>query len=171
MSCEVPKSCEDGFSVALWVKTGYVGGEPQIISNKSWDDPSKVGFAATLRPPYVKFKVGSENDERTLKEFKLPKDYREGWVYVVLVVDRREGSLRLSYDFEDFTTVELDPEVLKDSDFTLSPLISVGKDNVEDSVNAGLLFDEFVLVDGSLTREDLDKLKIYYTEETALKEE
>ena len=67
--------------------------------------------------------------------------------------------------------MELDPEVLKDSDFTLSPLISVGKDNVEDSVNAGLLFDEFVLVDGSLTREDLDKLKIYYTEETALKEE
>lgn len=171
VSCEVPKSCEDGFSVALWVKTGYVGGEPQIISNKSWDDPSKVGFAATLRPPYIKFKVGSENDERALKEFKLPKDYREGWVYVVLVVDRREGALRLSYDFEDFTTVKLDPEVLKDSDFTLSPLIAVGKDNVEDSVNAGLLFDEFVLVDGSLTREDLDKLKIYYTEETALKEE
>ena len=88
-----------------------------------------------------------------------------------MVVDRREGALRLSYDFEDFTTVELDPEVLKDSDFTLSPLISVGKDNVEDSVNAGLLFDEFVLVDGSLTQEDLDKLKSYYTEETALKEE
>ena len=42
---------------------------------------------------------------------------------------------------------------------------------MEDSVNAGLLIDEFVLVDGSLTREDLDKLKSYYTEETALKEE
>ena len=92
------------------------------------------------------------------------------WQQQVCVQIMEHVKSELFLDFP-FMTVELDPEVLKDSDFTLSPLISVGKDNVEDSVNAGLLFDEFVLVDGSLTQEDLDKLKSYYTEETALKEE
>ena len=149
-------------SFAFWMKTGGVDEDPAIVSNKNWGNGTTEGFVLSLRQADVKFNVG-DGKNRMDSVFQLPIDYKDGWLYVVAVVDRKKGEFRLSYDFRPFETAKF-PEELKDVDLN-SPLggINIGQDGTgKYRLNLGAELDELLLIDGALTDKDLATLKSVY---------
>lgn len=153
---------KDSFSVAAWVKTKGVDDDPCLLSNKNWTNGTLSGFVLALRPGDMKFNVGADGKARADAEFKLPFDYRDGWIYVVLVVDRAEGVVRFSYDFGDFVTKKLGDN-FDDVSFNSDLPLHIGQDGTgKYRVNLGAELDEFLFIDGALTKEDVEKLKALY---------
>ena len=153
----------DSFSAAFWIKTGGVDDDPAILSNKDWRNGTLDGFILSLRARDVKFNVGSGGKARMDQEYSLPIDFKDGWVYVVFVVDRKAGEVRLSYDFGPFTTTKIS-DALKDVDFNAkSQTVNIGQDGTgQYRVNLGAELDEFILLDGVLTDKDVAALKGVY---------
>jgi hypothetical protein len=156
---------KNSFSVALWMKTEGTGGpevDPCILSNKDWAGGTNIGFVFTLRGRDVKFNVGVGGPARLDAEYPLPLDYADGWVYVVLVVDREAGVIRLSYDFEKFETVAI-PEELLDTSLNTGYGVNIGQDGTgQYALHLPAILDEFLIVDGILTDQDVAALKAHY---------
>ena len=150
------------FSVAFWMRTGGADSDPAILSNKDWENGINKGFILSLKGVDLKFNV-SDGQNRFDEDFRLPPDFRNGWVYVVFVVDRQAGQGRLSYDFGPFMTTTL-PDEFKDLDFDAGfPTVNIGQDATgQYEVGLGAELDEFILVDGVLTDEDVAALKGVY---------
>ena len=157
-------NCQPGkssFSVAFWMKTNGVDDDPSIISNKDWRNGTLPGCVLALRPGDVKFNVGN-NGPRMDKEYRLPIDFRDGWVHVVFVADREAGEIRFCYDFGEFERTEL-PEEFKEVDFNGLPTLNIGQDGTgEYRVNLGAKLDEVILIKGALTKDDVSALKAVY---------
>ncbi len=148
------------FSIGFWLKTNYIEGEPRVVSVKGGTDEDNAEFSLALSPPNASFCV-KRNDDRGLIEFPLPKDYYDGWTYVVLAVDREKNVVRLSYDFEDFTSVELGPE-FADLDLGSASTLTIGDEEDGNRLNA--VIDELLLLDGAISETELPTLKNFYTE-------
>ncbi len=92
----------------------------------------------------------------------LPIDYKEGWIHVALVMDRKSQQVRL---YEDFTlqgqgTI---PEALRDVPFDALLPLRIGQDGTgtyKHRLPAQL--DEFLLTSDVLTEADIAALKEYY---------
>ena len=150
------------FSAAFWLKTGGVPGDPSLLSNKDWNDGYLDGFVFSLREDDIKFNAGGKDRSvRMDVTAPLPIDYKEGWMHVALVVDRKAQQVRL---YEDFTlqgqgTI---PEALRDVSFDALPL-RLGQDGTgtyKHRLPAQL--DEFILTADVLTEADIAALKTYY---------
>ncbi|MCR5683001.1 MAG: alkaline phosphatase family protein [Clostridiales bacterium] len=151
---------KDSFSVGVWMKTGGVSSDPCIFSNKDWDSGANKGFVLSLRDTDVKFNLGN-GGSRMDAEHPLPLDYKDGWVYVILVVDRDKNQIRFSYDFGSFTTTAI-PNELADTSFTALKL-NIGQDGSgRYGKHLEAVLDEFLLIEGTLTDDDVAALKAHY---------
>ena len=149
------------FSVACWFKTSGVDEDPAIISNKNWNNGLLNGFVLALRSDLVKFNVGN-GSKRMDEDFRLPIDFRDGWVYAVLVVDREAGEIRFSYDFGKFAVEKIADE-LKDVDFDSDLTLTIGSDGTgKYKCPLTATLDDVLLIDGALTDKDLETLKGVY---------
>ena len=161
------------FSVAFWVKTEGIAGKPPVISNKDWSDPASLGFVLCLKGSNdtsasnrIYFNAGSGTGFQVELEKNLPDDFPNGWVYVVAVVDREAKKARISLDFGEFTERNI-PGLFNSIDFDCLDL-NLGQDGTGEygsSLTAEL--DEFIIVDGVLTSEDVAALKEAYTANSA----
>ncbi len=151
----------NSFSVAWWMKTDGVEEDPCVFSNKDWGSGNFIGFVFSLRKNDMKFNT-SNGPLRMDGEHLLPTDYKGGWVYVVFVVDREAGEVRQSYDFGPFEKAAF-PAGLKDLSLDTTYDVNIGQDG-RGSYGLPLTaaLDEFLLVDGVLTEEDLAALKAHY---------
>ncbi len=151
----------DSFSAVLWMKAGSIGSDPSLFSNKDWNSGSNPGFILSLRSGDVKFNAGN-GSTRMDKEYPFPIDYKDGWVHLTLVVDREAGEVRFAYDFGDFITVEI-PAAMKDSSFDAYKNLCIGQDGTKNySAALPAVLDEFVLIDGVLSGEDVKALAEIY---------
>ena len=144
------------------MNTQGVVSDPSLFSNKDWVNGRNTGFILSLRNTSdVKFNFGNGTD-RMDKEVPLPSDYRTGWMYVLTVVDREKGEVRISIDFGDFVTVQI-PDSLINSSANSFNVLNIGQDG-SGNYNARLAatVDEFMLFDGVLDKTDVSKLKEYY---------
>ncbi len=150
------------FSVALWMKTGGVLIDPCLLSNKDWMSGLNKGFVLSLRESDVKFNAGNGGQVRMDAEYPLPIDYQDGWVYVVLVVDRENNVIRFSYDFGPFESAEF-PAGLKNASLNGLDQLNIGQDGTgKIDLHLSATLDEYLIVDGVLTGEDLQALKACY---------
>ena len=145
---------------AFWLKTSGVGSDPCILSNKNWDSGKNNGWVLSLRSGDIKFNAG-DGSNRTDDSYTLPIDYEDGWVYVILVVDRDKNQIRFSYDFGSFTTTAI-PNELADTSFTALKL-NIGQDGTgRYGKHLEAVLDEFLLIEGTLTDDDVAALKAHY---------
>ena len=152
---------QKSFSAAFWFKTSGIDGDPAIFSNKDWRNGTLPGYVLSLRAADVKFNVAKDG-ARFDVEYPLPRDYRDGWVHVVFVVDRQADEIRFAYDFGKFVVKKL-PEALKGVNFTAASALNIGQDGTgEYRYGLGAELDELIFVDGALTEEDVAKLKDAY---------
>ena len=150
------------FSVAFWVKTNGVSGDPCFLCNKDWKSGLNDGFVFSLRDSDIKFNAGGrDRTERMDVVAALPLDYKEGWMHVILVVDRKEQQVRIYEDFALEGQGSI-PAALKDVSFDALPL-RIGQDGTgtyEDHLAAQV--DEFILIADVLQDEDIKALQAYY---------
>lgn len=150
------------FSVAFWLKTDGVSGDPCLVCNKNWESGLNDGFVLSLREEDIKFNAGGRNrTERMDVVALLPADYREGWMHVVLVVDRQGQQVRIYEDFalEGWGAI---PSALQGVSFDALPL-RIGQDGpgtYGDHLPAQL--DELILTADVLSDADVAALKEYY---------
>lgn len=150
------------FSVAFWVKTNGVTGDPCFLCNKDWQSGLNDGFVFSLRESDIKFNAGGKNKtERMDVVAALPMDYKEGWMHVILVVDREKQQVRIYEDFglEGWGDI---PAALWDVSFDALPL-RIGQDGMGtygDHLAAQL--DEFILTADVLSDEDIVALRTFY---------
>ena len=150
------------FSAAFWLKTSGVSGDPSLLSNKNWNDGYLDGFVFSLREDDIKFNAGGKSRSvRMDVTAPLPIDYKEGWMHVSLVVDRKAQQVRLYEDFELRGKGAI-PEALRDVSFDALPL-RIGQDGTgtyKHRLPAQL--DEFILTADVLSEADIAALKAYY---------
>ncbi len=152
---------DSSFSVCLWMKTGGVASDPVLFSNKDWNNGSKPGFVLSLRSGDVKFNAGN-GSSRMDPVFQLPLDYADGWVHLALAVDREAGEVRFAYDFGEFVTAKI-PDELKGSHFNAFRNLNIGQDGTgKYSAHLSAVLDDFLLIDGAMTQDDLAALAKHY---------
>lgn len=148
------------FSISLWIKSEGVGSDPAIVSNKDWANGSNAGFVLAFREADIKFNAG-DGSSRMDVEYTLPSDFAQGWMHVLLVVDRTAGEIRFCYDFGEMQTSKI-PASLQDADFGAFDCLNIGQDGTGMMGSLPAAIDEFMLFDGALTQSDVAKLAEYY---------
>jgi len=151
------------FSVAFWMKTNGVSGDPAIISNKNWNNGGNDGFVLSLRPGDVKFNAGwKASGSRMDATAALPLDYKEGWVHVILTVNRAESKIRIYYDFELEETADI-PDGMAGVSFDALNL-NIGQDGTGSYDNhLAAQIDELIITKDAFFQTDVTALKKFYT--------
>jgi len=151
----------DSFAVAFWINCKGVSGDPCIISNKDWENGKNDGFVLSFRVNDIKFNAGNDGVSRVDAVVNLPDDYCEGWMHVMLSVDRIDNTISLYLDFSLKTTEKI-PTALKDVDFD-SLSLNIGQDGTGVlGQNLPAQLDEFLFLADALTAEDVAALSSYY---------
>lgn len=152
---------KNSFSVSLWFKTGGVSSDPCLVSNKNWQNGKNPGFVLSLRGGDVKFNAGN-GSSRMDEEYKLPVDYRDGWVHVVLVVDRAANTVKFCYDFGTLQSAAISSN-LKAASFDGISGLMIGQDGTGsyESLNSTVV-DEVIVFNTALTQDDVTALAKYY---------
>ena len=153
----------DSFSISFWIKAAGVKGDPCVLSNKDWKSGKNAGWALSLRDAHdMKFNLGN-GSIRVDGEHALPDDYQDGWVFVVLVVDREKNEIRISYDFGEFTVTAI-PATLANASADAYTVLNIGQDGTgtySSTFNGAL--DELMIFKGALTEDDVKALAQYYS--------
>ena len=155
------------FSAALWLKATLptpAAADPGVISNKNWNEGVYKGFILSLRGSRdLKFNVGDGSKTRMDFVRPLPTDFDEGWMHVILTVDRENKKVRIYYDFVA-DGVESDiPAGLSTISFDdLS--FNIGQDGTGKlGYKLPAQMDELILTADVLTEGDVAALKAHYT--------
>ena len=154
------KPGKNSFSLAFWMKSDGQSSDPAVLTNKNWHSGSNPGFVVALSGASVIVNYGNGKD-RMDAGFELPIDYSGGWVHVALAVDREAGEVRFSTDFRDFVTRKI-PERFADADFSEGEEVWFGQDATKTYAPLTAVFDDFILVNGAFTKDDVLKMKEFY---------
>jgi hypothetical protein len=152
----------NSFSVALWMKSSALGTDPAFFSNKNWDNGADKGFVFAIRggESRLYFNIGGDG-VRTDVSTALPKDWKAGWMHIVIVVDRTANEIRVSFDFNDFVTLKI-KDAQKGMSFDGLANVNVGQDGTGNYTPFTSAMDEFMVFNGVLTQENVAQLKAYY---------
>jgi len=154
------------FSVAFWLKGSPVTpdkADPGLISNKDWEEGVYKGFILSYRGTKdIKFNVGDGNKNRLDYVRILPSNYDQGWMHVILTVDRENRKVRIYYDFIfDGDEAEI-PATLADTSFD-SLSLNIGQDGTGSlAYKLPAQMDEFIMTSDVLSEADVAALKAYY---------
>lgn len=152
------------FSIAFWMKTSGVTGDPAVISNKDWASGKNNGFILSLRGSYkdFRFNAGYNRSSRMDYSIPLPTDFNAGWMHVILTVDRENKKTRLYYDFAMEGDEGEIPDALANVSFDALDL-NIGQDGTgayKYKLSAQL--DEFIITADVLEEDDIEALKAHY---------
>lgn len=154
------------FSAAFWLKATLPspkGADPGLISNKDWNEGVYKGFILSLRGSRdIKFNVGDGSKNRMDFTRLLPSDYDQGWMHVILTVDRENRKVRIWYDFIDGDEADI-PEALTSISFD-SLDFNIGQDGTGSlAYKLPASMDELIITSDVLSDEDVAALRAHYT--------
>ena len=154
------------FSAAFWLKATLPtpsGADPGIISNKDWEEGVYKGFILALRGSGdIKFNVGDGNKGRMDFTRILPGDYADGWMHVIMTVDRPNRRVRIWFDFINGDEIEI-PATLADVSFD-SLAFNIGQDGTGSlTYKLPAQIDELIITKDVLDEEDIEALRDYYS--------
>jgi len=165
----------DSFSIAFWFKTplhkfSKVDRNPVVLTNKKWTENEANGIEITLGYEFhgstdyndflLAFNYG-DGENAFEGKFKLPSDWQDGWVHVILSVDREAGTVSVAYDFGAYSTLQI-PEEMKDGSMTGESGLILGQDVTKAHDALPATIDDIVIVSGVLTADDIAALAAYY---------
>ncbi len=153
------------FSAAFWLKATLPspkGADPGLISNKDWNEGVYKGFILSLRGTRdIKFNVGDGGKNRMDFTRVLPFDYDQGWMHVILTVDRENKKVRIYYDFIDGDEADI-PDALATISFD-SLSFNIGQDGTGKlSYRLPASIDELIITSDVLDDEAIAALKAHY---------
>ncbi len=151
---------EDSFSVSFWFKTGGIAADPSIFANKDRASSKNPGFYLSIRSHVLRFSFGLGDDDWGY-EVPLPMDYTDGWMHVIVTVDRQANASSLYLDFKRAAHMRMH-EKLAGYDLTALPF-TIGQDGTcAHPTQLSAMIDEFVLTKEVITPALADALRKYY---------
>ena len=123
---------------------------------------SVTGISLEMRCNDTRFVMADDDDDLEIT-VPFPEDVSEGWVNVIVSVDRTNKKLAFYNNFELVNTYDIPDRYL--GEICKLPFAvgdnSTGTFNTE-KYPSTFLMDDFIIFDGAFTQEDVDKLKKYY---------
>ena len=151
---------KDSFSTALWFKTNGIAKDPSIIANRDRADGKNRGFSVSIRSHALNVSFGWEEGGWGF-DVPLPIDYTDGWMHLIVSVDRTKNEVSVYLDFKRVAHMKMH-EALSDVDLTALPF-TVGQDGTgAHPTQLSAIIDEFVLTKEVITPETAEKLQAYY---------
>ena len=149
------------FSAAFWMKTNGVAEDPALLCNKDWASGLNAGFVLSLREGDIKFNAGDGVSERMDVTASLPYDFKEGWMHVILVVDRMANKVRIYEDFSLKIEGSI-PAALQTTSFDAWQM-NIGQDGKGTyKYRLAAQLDDFILTADVLDSAAIAALKAYY---------
>ena len=141
------------FSVALWYKSGGVPGDPAILSNKLWAWGGHPGFIVGLSGTTVFFNLAVEKNRLDCGAL-MPLDFKDGWIYTVVSIDREANTVGVSMDFGPMQIRDMG-DAFRGVSFDTDMPVRIGQDGTGNyHCHLAALIDELVITDRALTNED-----------------
>lgn len=154
---------QEGFTVAMWVRSNSVFSDTPIITNRSRDDINNNGFTLYLADEKTIAILSTGNgSDSSVNPHKIPTDYADGWMHVIFTYSPEEGKAKISFDFGKFKTISLKDSMTGDIFNNGSPLYIGYEPSTTDSYTFNGAIDEFMQFDGSFSDEDVANLAAYY---------
>ena len=161
VTLEGVKVGRDSFSAAFWMKTNGVTEDPALLCNKDWGSGLNAGFVLSLREGDIKFNAGNGGTERMDVTASLPYDFKEGWMHVILVVDRVTNKVRIYEDFSLKVEGSI-PAALQTTSFDALEL-NIGQDGKGTyKYRLPAQLDDFILTADVMDGAAVAALKVYY---------
>ena len=156
----------DSFSISFLIYCNVFAdpADPALISNKDWSSGNNAGFTLSLKKdgPVLLFNAGNGEGLRMDETWNLPVDYKNGWISVIMIVDRENGRVGISYDFEEPDYRDI-PETLRDISFAGISSVHLGQDGTGMySHTANVVLDEVIVFNKALTMSEIERLSGYY---------
>ncbi len=157
------KNCTVGaksFSIGAWVRFSGAASDPAIFGNKDWHSGKNPGFVLAQEGSAIHFNAGDGKSRMDFAAF-LPLDYANGWVHILLAVDRVNGKVLVFCDFEKIAETEI-PDELRDASFDGLDF-NIGQDGTGTyGAKLSAAVDEFLLYAGVPSGTQLAMLRGYY---------
>lgn len=157
---------DDSYSIAAWLKIDRAIDEPcpVIFSTKEWDwwkNKYGAGIGMVLRSNSTFTTLGDGNGVQEIQAV-FPESISEGWIHMLLVVDRAAERIRMYYNFKQVVDAKLQPAAnvcMDQRPFTIGddPDRKNGKDH-----HMLLNMDDFLVFGYAMTPEDVQALARYY---------
>ena len=151
---------EESFSASFWFKTGGIAGDPTIFANCDRADEKNIGVSFVIRQSAVRLSFGTGEDSWGF-DVPLPIDYTDGWMHIIVSVDRTQNVASVYLDFKCAANMKM-PEKLCGVNFSALPF-TLGQDGTgAHPAQLSAIIDEFVLTREVITPTLADALRTYY---------
>ena len=160
----------DSFTVAMWVKTNGVSGDPVLLGNKDWKDSGlNPGLILSLHDPVPGYKDNyyfianfADGSARIDLRPDMPSDFMDGYFHLAVIFDRENDKLSVVFNFTTVATMDIPASLKNATADSLLPL-NIGQDGKGAyTVPLNATVDEFMIFDGAFTGSDLAALKSYF---------
>ncbi len=151
---------DHSFSASFWFKTGGIAGDPTIFANRDRADDKNKGVSFVIRQRAVRLSFGTGDDGWGF-DVPLPIDYTDGWMHIIVSVDRTQNEASVYLDFKCAAAMKM-PDTLRGVDFSALPF-TVGQDGTgAHPAQLSAIIDEFVLTREVVTPTLAEALRTYY---------
>ncbi len=161
----------ESFTVSAWAKFATpTNGWSPLIATKTWHG-KEAGFSfaagryatSAEQTHYGMFEIADGSAISRIEKIFFPSDYIEGWVHVLIIVDKENGAISVSYDFGEPVTLDLSAAMQKASLDSLIDYVVIGDDSTgECAYKSGVAFDELMIFSGAFDEEDKRGLMSYF---------
>ena len=157
----------DSFTFAMWVKLEEIMLETPMLSCNNSFNSENSGFDFSVAKMGTKIgtsavKLSSRSgDDNDMRMTKLPQDYLDGWMHIILTYNADDGTSKLCLDFGELKDFSLKEENQKIS-FEGIDSFCIGRGQGDTPYAFNGAVDEFMKFDGCFTEEDVASLAAYY---------
>ncbi|MBE6540822.1 MAG: alkaline phosphatase [Ruminococcaceae bacterium] len=146
-------------TICCWLKTGGVYKDCAIFANKDNSNKRNPGFVMILQPKVVRCNIGTY--DIISSKVVLPVDYQDGWMHLMHIIDLEKQEQKFAFDFGEFIAEEL-PDSVKEGGFEGCGRICIGEDASATMSSLSGTLDEFLLIEGVLSDEQIKALAKHY---------
>ena len=153
---------------ATWINVkDMVGSDPVVFANKSWRNGKNAGILVCVHQlGYIQINV-ADGTNRTDLKVNYDTSVRGEWIHLIVVLDRENNQVRLSINFDELKSMDMDVN-LKGASFDTEYDLVVGQDGTGAYTSyLKSAIDDFIIFDGAFNMEDVQDLATYYGEKAA----
>lgn len=158
----------NNLTFSTWINVqSLVGSDPVVFANKSWQSGKNAGILVCVHAlGYVQINV-ADGTNRTDLKVNYDADALSDWMHLVVVIDRDANQIRLSINFDELKSLDMDVN-LKNVSFDTEYDLVIGQDGTGAYTSyLKSAIDDFIIFDGAFNMKDVQDLATYYGEKAA----
>ena len=154
---------ENSKTFSFWYKTEEIAtDDPVILAGKKWSGASAGFILATNTWGKFHFNIGN-GSSRFDADPLMPTNFADGWMHVIIVVDKENEVVKVYFDFEEQYSKQI-PEAMLSQVLSAVNKLYIGNDSsgrYSDQVLDAAM-DELMIFDGALDANAVRALAKYY---------